>query len=146
MKTIDFDDSRFPLVRIRYAKEVDEDEFDQLLLLLDQNIRRATTARTKTALVYDSSSGYQASPRIRKKQADWMKQNSMQTRVNCVGVAFVITSSVVRGVLTAILWLSDMPVPYTVAATMQEAERFCEKHLSAHGIAIPDPLSKQRAS
>jgi hypothetical protein len=146
MKTIEFDESRWPLVRIRFGKEVDEAEFDQLLALLDANIKRAAAARTKTALIYDSTLGYHASPRIRKKQADWMKQNSMQSRANCAGIAFVITASLVRGALTAILWLTDMPVPYSVVGTMQEAELFCTAQLAAHGIEVPDPLNKSRAS
>jgi hypothetical protein len=146
MRTIDFDESRWPLVRIRFGKEVDENEFGQLLALLDANMKRATAARTKTALIYDSSAGYSASPRIRKMQADWMKDNAMQSRVNCVGIAFVITSSIVRGALTAILWLTDMPAPYTVVSSMREAEIFCVQQLTTHGVTIPDPLTRARAS
>ena len=65
MKTILFDDSRWPLVLVRYSDHVDEDEFDTLLSLLDANIKRAMQVRAKTVLIYDSTSGYQASPRIR---------------------------------------------------------------------------------
>lgn len=145
MKTILFDDSRWPLVVVRYSDHVDEDEFDELLRRLDDNIKRAMHARAKTVLIYDSTSGYQASPRIRKKQAEWMKQNAAMTRVNCVGIAFVITSAMVRGVLTAILWLSDMPSPYTVVATLPEAEKWCEKQLAEHGQSLPSGLPAKRA-
>jgi hypothetical protein len=137
MKTIAFDDSRWPLVIIRYGTEVDEQEFEELLRLLDENIKRSLAARHKTCVIYDSTSGYQASPRIRKRQAEWMKQQSMATRVSCAGIAFVITSAMVRGVLTAVLWLSELPTPYTVVGSMHEAERWCEKQLAQHGFALP---------
>lgn len=137
MKTITFDESRWPLVVVRYGAQVDENEFEELLTRLDENVKRTAAARQKTTLIYDSSSGYQASPRIRKRQAEWMKDNADITRLNCVGIGFVINSSLVRGVLTAILWLSDMPAPYHVVGTLSEAEDWCEKQLAAHGVSIP---------
>jgi len=137
MKTITFDESRWPLVVVRYGVNVDENEFEELLSRLDKNVRRTAAARQKTTLIYDSTSGYQASPRIRKRQAEWMKANADITRLNCVGIGFVIDSSLVRGILTAILWLSDMPAPYTVVGTFAEAEQWCEKQLSAHGVTLP---------
>ncbi len=137
MNTITFDESRWPLVVVRYDAKVDENEFEELLSRLDKNVRKAASARQKTALIYDSTSGYQASPRIRKRQAEWMKANAEATRLNCAGIGFVINSSLVRGVLTAILWLSDMPAPYTVVGTLAEAEDWCEKELGAHGVTLP---------
>ncbi|MBC7173876.1 MAG: hypothetical protein H5U40_15655, partial [Polyangiaceae bacterium] len=39
-----------------------------------------------------------------------------------VGYAFVISSSLVRGALTAILWLAPMPAPHRVVGTVGEGE------------------------
>jgi hypothetical protein len=137
VKTIDFDDSRWPLITIRYAAQVDERDFDQLLALLDQNIQRTVRMRQKTAVIYDSRSGWSAPPAIRKKQADWMKKHADITRTNCVAIAFVMNSAVVRGVLTAVLWLSDMPTAYRVVGTVSEAEEWCAEQYAAHGLSMP---------
>ncbi len=137
MKTIEFDESRWPLITIRYQAQVDEREFDQLLELLERNIHRTVRTGQKTAVIYDSRSGWSAPPALRKKQAEWMKKHADITRKNCVGIAFVMNSTVVRGVLTAVLWLSDMPSPYRVVGTMSEAEEWCEEQFAMHGLRLP---------
>lgn len=144
MKAISFDESRWPLVIVTYPEQTEEADFFAHLDLLDANIRRTVAARAKTALIYDITSGYRAPASVRKAQADWMKKNATVTRQNCVGIAFVMTSAVVRGALTAILWMSDMPAPYTVVATVEEAERWCTEKLGAHGVTVP-PKARRAA-
>jgi len=143
MRTIELDESLWPLIVVRYSQKVDEDEFGELLQRLDKNIARCIAERTKTAIIYDSRAGYAASPRVRQQQADWMKKNAMITKVNCVGLAFVINSTVVRGVLTAVLWLSDLPAPYCVVGTVGEAEQWCRDRLAESKVQIPLPKQKR---
>jgi hypothetical protein len=40
-------------------------------------------------------------------------------------------------VLTAVLWMSDMRSPYTVVATVLEAEVWCAEQLRKNGMALP---------
>lgn len=137
MKTIDFDDTRYPLIVIRFHGSASEEDFLEHLRLLDLNLKRTMEARTKTALIYDASQGQGTSPRVRKLQADWMKANADTVRMACVGISFVITSGLVRGALTAILWMADMAAPYEVVATFGEAQAFCQKRLAQAGVALP---------
>ena len=59
---------------------------------------------------------------MRSLQAEWIEQNRELLRAVCAGMGFVVPSNgVVRGALTAILWLAPIPVHTTVHASMEEA-------------------------
>ena len=121
MQTIEFDDGSWPVVKITYDKQVDEDEFEELLDRVAATQARALGEGRQIALIYDASKGYSASARIRKRQAQWIEEHKDATRVACAGIAFVIDSVVVRGVLTAILWMSELNAPHKVFATSEAA-------------------------
>jgi hypothetical protein len=64
----------------------------------------------------------------RSKQAAWMKAHARSLQQDMVGAALVFTSSLVRCVLTAVLWLSKIPEhSCVVAATMSEAEEWVRR-------------------
>lgn len=44
--------------------------------------------------------------------------------------AFVLASPLVRGLLTAILWISPMPAPHEIVATVAEAEAWLNERLA----------------
>ena len=48
------------------------------------------------------------------------KANAQNLKDNALGVALVISSPVVRGMLKAILWMQPMPQPHVVCATVEE--------------------------
>ena len=58
-----------------------------------------------------------------------MKANHDKSAAYCAGYAFVIDSAVVRGILTAILWLAPMPAPHVVVSTVEEGERWLREKL-----------------
>ncbi len=127
---IQFDQSRWPLVVVTHHGAPTDEEFDAYLLKLKENLDRAVRERMKTVLIFDATHASGSSAKQRQKQAAWMKQHEAPSRLHSAGYAFVIPSTVVRGALTAILWLSPMPAPYVVVATLGEAESFCFKMLS----------------
>jgi hypothetical protein len=133
MKTMTVDEGQWPIIIVRYAETVDESEFDALLACIDEKLERAAREGRKIGLIYDNRSNYRASPRVRSKQAAWMKKRAALMRGQLVGVAFVFTSALVRGVLTAVLWLTDMPMPHLVASTMAEAEDWVRKRYDDQG-------------
>ena len=58
-----------------------------------------------------------------------MKHNDALLRTYSAGSAFVISSPLVRGGLTAILWLQALPSPFIVVATRPEAESWARAQL-----------------
>lgn len=139
-QTIQTDSTRWPLVMIRFLGEITEDEFDQYLRFLDFNVARTGAARAKIALLFDAREVGRVSPAIRRKQADWIRDNLDISRQNCAGFAYVLDSSMVRGMLTAILWLATMPADYTITATVREAEDWLKGQLAGHGLVVNAPM------
>jgi hypothetical protein len=116
MGSIHVDDSGLPLIVVTFDGSVDDPEFERYLSRLDGLWKR----KARSAIVLDGR-----------------KLNDELLRTYSVGTAFVISSQLVRGGLTAILWLQPLPTPYVVVATRLEAERWARAQLetSAKGAA-----------
>ena len=112
-----------------------EPEFDQYLASMTQIISRAE----KTLTILDARRAIRSPPSQRKKQADWIKMHADQLRRYSLGTAFVLTSPLVRGVLTAILWLQPLPSDYVVVGTMAEAEDWAAAKLRDAGLPVTPP-------
>ena len=128
-----YDDSRLPLFVVRSDGEATDAEFDAYLAHMSRILTRAA----RYAVLFDARGAARPTPRQRQKQADWMKQHASSLRQHNVGIAFVIESAIVRGALTAILWLSPMAAPHKVVATPEQAERWLSELLAAEGLKIP---------
>ena len=131
MKTIEFDDSAWPVVKVTYSSNVDEGEFETLLDLVSGCQSRALREGQMLALIYDATSGYSASARVRRRQAEWIEEHKQATKDACAGIAFVFDSVVVRGVLTAILWMSEVHAPHKVFGTLEAASEWASLRVQA---------------
>lgn len=127
MGSIRVDVTGFPLVVVTYEGMVDDAEFDAYLAELDRHVLR----RQRCAFVFDARNAGRSPATQRRKQAEWMKANDEVLRSYSAGYAFVISSPLVRGALTAILWLQSLPAPFTVVATFSEAERWARAQLQS---------------
>lgn len=134
--TIEF--GRKPLVIAIWTGPPTDEEFMAYLRILSENLHAVIKARTKTALVIDSSRQSQpSSARQRQMQAAWLKEHSAALRAGCVGMAFVIQSPLIRGAMTAVLWLQGLPYPHTVLGSRTAAEQWCTERLLEAGVAVP---------
>lgn len=133
------------------------DEFDPLRVLVqvtpttDENLRDHLDAqliemranrerRRKTVVVIDASLGLRPTPTQRKMQADWINEHRELLAATCLGIAFVIPSPLVRGALTAIFWIAQLPIPHTVHGTLASAIDWAAARLAAVDVDLPAPL------
>jgi len=133
MGSIHVNDSGFPLIVVTFEGAVEDHEFDRYLARLDTLWQR----QTRSVIVLDATHAARTPATQRQKQAEWLKENHALLRAYSAGTAFVIDSPLVRGGLTAILWLQPLPTPHVVVATLAEAERWARARLqlSAQGAA-----------
>jgi hypothetical protein len=124
---ITLDRSQFPLVIVRFRGEMVGNEFENYLTQLDEVYAR----RERFALVLDAIGGPAPSAKQRKLQADWMRERSDLIREYNAGTAFVLDSMLLRGSLTAILWLQPLPCPHFVCASQSEAVTWALSRLAA---------------
>jgi len=135
---IHVDLSRRPLIVATFVGVPNEAQFVEYLEILATNLRTTLAQSKKTAMILDTTQApVAAPPRLRQIQAEWLKEHHQGLRLGLVGMGFVIQSALVRGAMTAVMWLQNLPYPYSVCATLDQAERFCAGQLAQHNYVIP---------
>lgn len=132
---IQFDVSRHPVVQVRFSGALEDAEMLRYLEDMDRVLQR----REMYGAIFDARDVTSVSPKQRRIQADWLEKNESLLRDYAAGYAFVITSQLIRGVLTAILWLKPMPSEHVVVATVEEAERWLGVRIRARGLSMRSP-------
>lgn len=128
---IRMDASRFPMLVVEFHGKATNEQFVEYLAAMDRHLDRCDAEGCHNVLVVDTLAATSpVSAPQRKLQAEWMAKNFMRSKARMRGMAFVIDSMVVRGVLTAILWLQTMPCEYAVFGSREEAEAWVIRQLS----------------
>lgn len=131
MPAITIDESRWPLVVMTIVGTPTDAEVDAMLEGSARNLRRSG----RQVGILDLTRADRPPPVQRKKHAAWMNENAELLRARSAGMAFVITSPLVRGILTAIMWIQPLPMEHTVVATYAEAERWAMAQLRKYDAA-----------
>lgn len=116
--TIDF--TRLPVLAVTFVGTVDDDAFRRYL----DELAGVVKTRSPYVLLADATRADRPTARQRTLQAELLREHSDLFGRYCKGAAFVIDSPVVRGALTAIMWIQSLPYEHTVVATREEAERW----------------------
>ena len=132
MPAIVYDASRWPLAVVTFTGDRTEAEFDGYLRRMSEYVAREETFAT----VVDTTRSGGMPATQRRKQAEWMRENEGALRRHSAGTAFVIRSAVVRGVLTAILWMHPIAQEYVVVATQAEGVRWAREQLRKLGVTV----------
>jgi hypothetical protein len=81
------------------------------------------------AVVHDSRLAGPLTPTQRAMIAEHAKRHDARTRQRCVGIAFVFDSLVMRGALTAIMWLKPPVVDSKVFSNVEDALTWTRRKL-----------------
>ncbi len=131
---ITVDETLWPLVIFRSRGVLNDAQFDQYLRAYDRVLGR----RELYAALFDAREAKPLEVGHAKRQAKWIADNSEALKKYNVGIAFVIPSPMIRGVLKAILWMRPMPQPHIVFQTVHEALPWLIEKLRRAGLEIPD--------
>lgn len=74
----------------------------------------------------------------RRIASDWMKKNVDRFMGVSLGAAFVISSPLVRGALTAVFWLQPLKVPHDMFGHLDDAVRWAIGRLDAENLPVPE--------
>lgn len=124
---IDLDDSRFPFIVVTFNGPTTDESFEAYL----QRLTDVSMRDGPKAFLFDATLSEGAPPSQRKRMAQWMMQDMRKARGGFACVAFVFSSAVSRGVLTAILWLAPLRLRHGIFAERKEAEAFCLAQIAA---------------
>jgi len=92
---------------------------------VDENLRRieAEDGRYVAIVVADS---LRTNASHRKAIARELEERRDRIQRRCAGNALVTTSTTARGLLTALRWITDLPVPVEVFPTLEEAHAWAD--------------------
>ncbi|MFT3922414.1 MAG: hypothetical protein QM778_07770 [Myxococcales bacterium] len=132
--TIEVSSARWPLIKVRFVGQADDVTVDNYL----EELSRAISRPGRRTLLMDATECGYVSSYARRRQAEWMRQQEPTIRRETVGIAFALTAPLVRGALTAILWLEPLSCPYAVVRDEAAALSRCRAWLEPYGLAIPE--------
>lgn len=113
------DTTRWPLLIVtQHAPTLTDAE---RMEALEDTERALGTDRGKYAVIHDSRLAGPLTPTQRAMIAEYSKRHDARTRARCVCNAFVFDSLVMRGALTAIMWLKPPVVESKVFSNLEDA-------------------------
>lgn len=130
MSGFDWDESQWPLVRVKMHAQISEEDYRRL----HDRFRELLQRRQLCALISDSRLAPPSTPLQRKQTADMLTELNPLAQRYMVATGVVLSSAVQRGILTAILWVRPMSHPLEVFSTPQDAERWALEQLRARGV------------
>lgn len=95
--------------------------FDYVSARMRERAHLARERRYAYVIQITDRSFRQANANERTLLAQWIARDTELMQATAVGVGFVLDSVLVRGALTAVFWLSRMPVPHRVHASLDQA-------------------------
>jgi hypothetical protein len=119
-------DTSYPVVCLEIHGAVSDSEWQRYLRWFEDVIARAHAKHERIVLICDTTHATQAvTPLQRKQQAEMIAQNRYSDVM--IGLAAVITNGIVRGAMTALLWIQPLPCEHSIVATRAEAERWARE-------------------
>jgi hypothetical protein len=132
----------WPIVVMEFPESrVSESDFHQALAYIEHLMREAVAKGEKSYQVTDITRVQElATATQRKYAAEFVKRNSTLSQQASLGTASVTPSSILRGIMTAIFWISPPPTPAVFFATRNEAYLHAIGVLERGGARLPQRL------
>lgn len=123
---IEIDHSQRLLVVVRFLRGPTDDEFRQYLA----DYSKVLEAEPRFGVVFATAPSMPMTPtRQVRLQAQFMRDHREQIEKRVVGVAFSLSSPLIRGVLRTVLILQPMPCPHIVVGTEAEGVAWVKARL-----------------
>lgn len=128
----------FPRLIVEFSGAPNDAEFASYIAKVEAAAERGAARNlsfTRTVILFDTTEATRpVTPAQRRMQADHMVRMRAKARANgaqeaLVGVCFVLCNPLLRGVMTAVLWLHPVSHRYEVCSTRDEADEWCRKWL-----------------
>jgi hypothetical protein len=142
---IRIDSRQWPLVTWDHAEHPVTDVLNAQALDHVKELMEGVAPGEKIFLLVDLSRSKEGTPASQRKYAAEFagRLEALQKRT-VLGSAIVLTSAVMRGVITAVFWLRPPTVPTKIVATREEALACAVGLLEAHLVGLPPHLQQLR--
>jgi len=123
-------EARGPIVIVTYLGGATDEQYAAYLRELSTVVTGVSKQYPRVSQIHDASAWTKSSASQRQMQADWIKEHLTLLKMKGGYSAYVFKSALVRGGLTAVMWLVEMPGPYKVCSTLQEALDWSTRQVS----------------
>jgi hypothetical protein len=123
--TLSIDESLWPLRVARFEGIISSQQFEDYLEKSSACLHRGQ----QYVSIMDFTHGGPPPFDQRQRQAAWIREHEQLLRQWSLGVAFVITSPIVRLAVSASLYWQPLPVPYLLTPRMSEATNWAIQRL-----------------
>lgn len=125
----------FPLLRQRYPANFSDSDLEAFIVSLQQVI---PAIEQPFAWVVDVDAMVKSTAHQRKIMAESEKRMAEHDRMFCVGSALYVANPIIRGIVTAVFWLSPPVYPYTLVGDLKAGENWALRKLQLAGVDIAD--------
>ena len=129
---ITFDDALWPLLVVRFSGTPTKQQFEEYMSRRGNYLAR----NQKHTLIYDTVSFSVLTPEQRQRQIHWLKEYKEPLGTLSLGSALIITSPVVRLLLSGVLHFSQASAPYHAARSLPDAAGWCAGRLASAGLLV----------
>ena len=109
-----------------------EQAFERMLGEMVRHLRQAEPY----GLVFDLTNAVMPSATQRRQLSDHIRVNQESIRRYVRGLAVVATSTALRGVTTAVFWVSPPPVEWRTFGLLEDAKRWAQSRC----VAVAEPV------
>ena len=132
-----------PLTCLRPIGQPSDEELIESLQQITRFIDNEKNEKRKVVMIVDMRKAGALSAGQRRIASSWMKENLRGWKQVAVGSVFIIDSPIVRGVLTALLWLQPLDMPHDVVGTLDAAMHWVIERLEAERIPVPERIRRE---
>lgn len=130
--SITFDDSRWPLRVVRFVGTLTPRQYEHYLETVTASLRR----REPYLSVTDLTRGGLPTPEQRQRHVLWMREHEGLMREVLLGMAFVVTSPLIRLSLSTVLHVKPLPVPYILTTHEVDAAGWASARIEEQGLRL----------
>lgn len=131
----------FPIVLARPAGTATDADHLEFLAATGELLERRRAARQRFVLILDLSRAGPLNSLQRRRQVDWLSKYRPILEEISVGMAFVIPSLILRGVLTSMFWLVPPPTTHIIVVDLDQAIRWALDRATVDGLSVPAEVS-----
>jgi hypothetical protein len=134
---VKFDYQRSPLVVIQWPVEWGAGELQLFMEEMTNMVRR----EERIAVLNDIRRTRAPTAAERKLIAAAVSESDLYFHKYVVGWADVSSSALIRGIVTAILWMNPSRYPHSIHGSVIDGEKWCRKQLKDAGVDVPAQAS-----
>jgi hypothetical protein len=142
-QAITFEDASFPLVEVCFRDGHTNADWAWML----QQFEELFAGQRRYTLLLDSSRlSHAPSAQARRDIADWQNAHAANTARWCLGASIYISSSMIRGALTAMNWLAPQVVPFDYPSSLADGLDQCVTRLDEAFLVVPTALRRRQVA